>query len=370
MTELLYYVDGYRKSIDASVIGVLGNAIILDKTIFYPECGGQPGDKGTFGLYRIVDTEKGKDGTPLHIIDGAMPAVGDKFTLTLDWDHRYKYMKEHSAQHLISATLFNDFSIGTVSVHQGERILTIETDKAEIPDDVLLKAEDSVNAHVREGVRIYQKEVDHESAERLSMRRSIKVDGDVKLVYIEGIDVVACGGVHVANTREIGEVHYKGQELIRGHVRTIWAVSDEAVKERRESERVIKEACRLLSSTKENLASEIERMLGLNNELKHKVKALSEAAAEREYCDNENNAEGAIIFRTELPLDLFQSAVSPEREVFIAGDGTFLYQGTKERFLILKEKLSLRGGGKSTMFRGSYSFGGDIISAASDILRG
>ena len=370
MTELLYYTDGYMKSIEATVTAIADNAIILDKTIFYPECGGQPGDIGTFGPYKIIDTRKGEDGTPLHIVEGAMPAIGDGFTLTLDWEHRYKYMKEHSAQHLISATLFNEFSIGTVSVHQGERILTIETDKAEIADELLLKAEDSVNSHVREGVRIYQREVDHESAESLNMRRSIKVDGDVKLVYIEGIDVVACGGVHVANTREIGEVHYKGQELIRGHVRTIWTVSDEAVAERRESERIIKEACRLLSSKKETLTSEIERLLSLNNELKHQIKALSEAAAIRELRDNETDSDGAILFRTELPLDLFQSILTPGLEVFIAGDGTFLYQGTKEMFLILKEKLSLRGGGKSTMFRGSYSFSGDIISAASDILRG
>ena len=119
-----------------------------------------------------------------------MPAVGDFCTLSLDWPHRYFFMKEHTAQHLVSAILFSSFSIGTVAVHQGDESFTVETDRGEIDEDTLLRVEDAANEAIRKNLKVWQDETDHESAEKLHMRRSIKVAGRVMLVHIEGIDVV------------------------------------------------------------------------------------------------------------------------------------------------------------------------------------
>ena len=198
MTEKLYYEDGYLKSVDAEVIGVKKNGIILDKTIFYPEGGGQPGDIGYFGTYEITDTIKDDDGTPLHIIKGDLPSVGDKAVLTLIWNHIYKYMTEHSAQHLVSALLHSVYDIGTVAVHQGDGFFTIETDASSIDKEKLLDIEDKANEAIREGHGIEQKSLSREEALNLHMRRTIKVDDDsVLVVFIEGVDAVACGGVHL-----------------------------------------------------------------------------------------------------------------------------------------------------------------------------
>ena len=122
MTEKLYYENPYLEELEAEVVAVSGSALILDKTIFYPEGGGQPGDCGLFGDIPIATTEKGDDGTPHHIIaEGFLPPpVGTRAKLHLDWEHRYFYMREHSAQHLVSALLFSMHGIGTVAVHQGE----------------------------------------------------------------------------------------------------------------------------------------------------------------------------------------------------------------------------------------------------------
>ena len=122
MTDLLYYKDPYLKETEATVVEIRNGMVVFDKTIFYPECGGQPGDRGSFGKWVISDTRKDKDGTPLHVIEGELPPLGTTETLSLDWDHRYFYMKEHTAQHLLSSLLYHMYSIGTVAVHQGEEI--------------------------------------------------------------------------------------------------------------------------------------------------------------------------------------------------------------------------------------------------------
>lgn len=374
MTELVYYSDAYRKTIKAHVLEIRGNALVLDRTIFYPECGGQPGDKGYFGPYRILDTQKGDDDVPLHIVeDSSIFSPGDEYELSLDWEHRYKYMKEHSAQHLLSALLFHEFGIGTLSVHQGEELLTIETDKESIDEELLLSLEDKANAVIREGRAIWQSEMSHEEAESLKMRRSIKVDGRVKVVFIENLDAVACGGVHVKSTSEIEEIVFRGVEHIRSHVRTIWSVSDTAKAFRRDNAKVLDIASTLLSSQRDNIPSAIER-------LQKEVYSLQKALSDMEKCLAEeeltkhlfDSNQKSIIFTTMLSLDAFQGIVSQyDKEILILQKGEkkgFMYYGTKERFMMLKE-LGLKGGGKSELFRGTYLVDcADLLKKAESIL--
>lgn len=374
MTELCYYEDGYRKSIGATIVDIKGRSIILDRTIFYPECGGQPGDRGTFGSVKIIDTQKDDDGTPLHIVeDSAFLSIGDKCMLELDWSHRYKYMKEHSAQHLLSALLFNEKKLGTVAVHQGSDILTIELDANKVSKEDFLYIEDKANEAIREGHRIYQKEMSHKDAENLNMRRSIKVEGDVKVVFIDGIDAVACGGIHVSNTSEIGELVYRGQESIRGHVRSIWSCSNEAVEYRRDNERILQQASRLLSSEFSNIPSEIKRIQKEAYELKHEVSSLKKEIARNELDIHLSGSDGkAIVFSTKIDASAFMDIISDSgKEILILQEGgkkSFLFCGDKEHFQALKE-LGLKGGGKKDIFSGIYLVDMDeLIDKAERIL--
>ncbi len=374
MTDLCFYKDRYKKEIEAKLVDIKSNALIFDKTIFYPECGGQPGDRGFWKDIQIIDTQKDVDGTPLHIVkDSSSLKIGDVGILSLDWDHRYKYMKEHSAQHLLSSLLFNEDKIGTVSVHQGAQILTIEVDAKELPDDVLLTIEDKANECVRKGLRIWQEEMSHKKAEALFMRRSIKVDGDVKVVFIENTDAVACGGVHVASTSEIGEIVYRGQEHIRGHVRTMWSCSDEAVICRRLNDQVVKEASRLLSAERHDIPSEIERLQSEVQNLRMQLNDAKKILAKRELEEHMRASEGKyMIFTTNLSPDDFQNLLKDcGKEVLILQEGDkkgFLYYGTKEHFLLLKQ-LGLKGGGRDLFFRGVYLLGlDDIVDKARNIL--
>ena len=357
MTELLYYVNGYLKSTEATVTEIRDGKVVLDKTIFYPECGGQPGDRGTFGQWKIADTKKDKDGTPLHVIEGDLPIVGTKSVLTLDWDHRYFYMKEHTAQHLLSALLFREYGIGTVAVHQGEDILTIETDKSEIDDDVLLSLEEKAIDEIIKSRKVYQVDMDRKEAENLKMRRSIKVDDEtVKVVFISDLDAVACGGVHLSSTGEIKEICYRGKEQIRGRVRTIWSVGEKARKYRRENERAVRECGKLLSSDSHSLSSTLEKFLAEDLELKKECRELKQKVIELELKERKENP---IVFESSVSI-----AEAPEivekyaegRKIFIL-DGTnkrnFLFFGTKDDFEKIKKGCTLKGGGREPLFRGT-----------------
>ena len=102
----LYYEMPYEREVTATVTAVEGNMVFFDKTIFYPEGGGQPGDRGVFNGYEIVDTRKVGDEVA-HIFNSTEGlSVGSEGKLVLDWDHRYAFMKRHSAQHLLSSIFF------------------------------------------------------------------------------------------------------------------------------------------------------------------------------------------------------------------------------------------------------------------------
>ncbi|MGN0907064.1 MAG: alanyl-tRNA editing protein, partial [Bullifex sp.] len=264
MTEMYYYTEPYRKVLPATVTSVSPKGLYLDRTISYPEGGGQPGDRGMINGIPYGDTQHEGDEI-IHVMkDTSSFRPGDSVTLELDWAHRYDYMQQHTAQHLLSGLMYKNHGIGTLSVHQGEDILTVETDRSEISEEVLLMLEDEANRAINEGHAVYYREMSHEEAEGLGLRRSIKVDGDVRLVYIDGVDVIACGGIHVASTSEIGELSYAGSEMIRGHVRTVWRTGDRAKAKRRRDASLAKSLCALLSSQEDRILSSAEKLADEN----------------------------------------------------------------------------------------------------------
>ena len=361
MEDKLYYIDGYLREAEAKVVTVKENGIILDRTIFYPEGGGQPGDRGTFDNYKIIDTVKDEEGNSLHIIEGDKPEIGHVGMLHLDWTHRVFYMTEHSAQHLVSSILFKH-GIGTVAVHQGERFFTIETDHGEIDEEVLLAVENEANAAIRKNHEIKQCEMSHEEAEALGMRRSIKVSGRVKVVFIESLDAVACGGVHLKSTGEIGEIQYCGAEKIRGHVRTIWKCGTLSVSYRRENKAIVDSASSLLSAEPEMIIPALKKLKEDESELRRELKLSRKKIAQLEI--RVHGTEVPIIFRSDVDSASFEDAFdeSDERTAFIVdGDGRFMFHGTKDCFDILKEKLQLRGGGRGKLYRGSVEGDADVV---------
>lgn len=369
-TDKLYYRDPYLRETEATVTDVTDKGFLLTASVFYPECGGQRGDSGFFGPYRIVTTEKDGEGNPFHITDGPLPSVGDTYTLRLDWDERFFGMVEHTAQHLLSSILHNSYGIGTVAVHHGTEEITIETDISTIAGEKLLSVEEEAVRLIGENRRVWSEDMTHRAAEELGMRRSIKVDDDVvKVVFIEGQDAVACGGVHLSGLGQIGEIAYIGSDTIRSHCRTYWRVGEKARAYRRENTSAVLSASALLSCDRYTLTDGVKHILDENRELRHTLKVLGKKAAENEF---NSHSEECVVYSTDYELDaLIEAACSDtERKIFITGpENTFMYIGKKEDFNVLKNALSLRGGGRDPLFRGTFTQNADdVLSSVKNLL--
>lgn len=211
-TELLFRDDAYLQTASARVLAVQDGAVELDRTIFYPLGGGQPGDTGW--LIRdngeripVVDTRKG--GTPdsvRHVIaqGGGLPAVGEALTLELDWPRRYAVMRLHTALHVMSCVVIAPVTGGNIA-----------PDKARLDFDIdmsLLDAaaiERDTNALIERGVETESVWITDEELEaRPELVKTMSVQpprgaGRIRLLRIPGIDLQPCGGTHVKNIGEI-----------------------------------------------------------------------------------------------------------------------------------------------------------------------
>lgn len=212
MTAELFREDAYLRECTATVIAADGAGIVLDRTVFYPEGGGQPGDSGTLVLadgtpVTILDTRR--DGDRLvHVPDeGApRPAPGTEVTARLDWDRRYRHMRTHTCLHLLCAVIPHDVTGGSISVEKGR----LDFDMTEPLDKAA--AQQALAALVAADAPVGLRWItDEEMAANMALVRTMSVKppigtGRVRLVEVEGVDLQPCGGTHVARTAEIGTV--------------------------------------------------------------------------------------------------------------------------------------------------------------------
>jgi len=213
MIEELFRQDAYLKEADATVTAVEERGVRLDRSIFYPTGGGQPGDTGVLrwdgGEAKVVDSVKADGGDVLHVLapDATRPAVGTKVHAMLDWERRYRHMRMHTAMHVLSAVIKGNVTGGQVGADKSRLDFNLEGDvptKEWVTEEInkLLAADHPVEA---------QWITDEEMTSRPELVKTMSVRppmgvGKVRLLKIDGVDLQACGGTHVANTSEIGRV--------------------------------------------------------------------------------------------------------------------------------------------------------------------
>ncbi len=234
MTRRLYHHDAYLRRFEAEVVAHASHqgqpAIVLDHTAFYPEAGGQLGDRGTLGEAAIVDTQVTDAGTVLHVLAASnpAPAIGTTVIGELDWLRRRQHMIQHTAQHLLSGALLERAAAPTVSARLGESSLTIDLTRDRIPDAELTAAEDLANDLVDDDLAIRAWFPDPGELARMKLRRDPKVDADIRVIAIGDFDLSPCGGTHAARTSQLGSVRIVGAERYKGMTRVTFTAGRKA----------------------------------------------------------------------------------------------------------------------------------------------
>ncbi|MCZ4304691.1 alanyl-tRNA editing protein [Zoogloeaceae bacterium G21618-S1] len=212
MTELVFRDDAYARECDAVVVSAAPGRVTLDRSVFYPTGGGQPGDTGVLvqaggTVTAVLGTVKGEDDTIVHLVDEAarLPAAGTHVTARIDWDRRHRVMRFHTALHLLCAVVAAPVTGGRMSEDKAHLDFDIDMDKL-VAEDI----ESRLNALVAgdsavECGAISDAELDANPGLVKTMSvQPPRGQGSVRTIEIPGVDLQPCGGTHVQRTGEIG----------------------------------------------------------------------------------------------------------------------------------------------------------------------
>lgn len=224
MTEALYQHDSYLREFDAVVTAAEGSAMTLDRTAFYPGGGGQPNDEGSLTVVgselRVVGVRR-QDGDTWHEVEGAAPAVGTAVSATLDWERRFALMRTHTALHILCGVMYRDNgalvtggNMTPLAARMDFEIEGIGDSFAEFAVDVEARANAEIAAARPISVGFLSRAEADTKPELIRTKVNLlpPTISEVRTVDIEGLDLQADGGTHVANTSEVGRIRIVGHE--------------------------------------------------------------------------------------------------------------------------------------------------------------
>ena len=282
-TERLYYLDPYLREFDASLVDTVSRdgktALVLDRTAFYPTSGGQPSDVGFFHDVRVLDVVDGDDGRVLHVVD-RQPSTTTLHGV-IDWTRRFDHMQQHTGQHVLSAAFDRVFRARTESFHLGVESSTIDLNRELTAADIA-RVEDEANRIVWEDREVRIRFADAAEAPSLGLRKESKREGTLRLIEVDGFDLSACGGTHVARTGAIGIIVVAATERFRGGSRVTFLCGHRALAGYRALRDVVDQSGRTLSVGLAELPSAIERLQTDGKDLRKQMKELQGKVAAQE----------------------------------------------------------------------------------------
>jgi alanyl-tRNA synthetase len=281
MTEKIYQDDSYCREAVARITAreEAGGRwrVRCDRTIFCPEGGGQPPDRGTLnGLPLLVLEADGDD--VVHVL-AADPGAGEA-RMVLDFERRYDHMQQHTAQHLLSQVLLRDFGAATLSFAIGPEHSSIEIGRPAFGEEEVRSLEDACARLIfaDRAVRVFQAD----DLSGLHLRKPPKVAGRIRVVEIDGVDQSACGGTHLRSSAEIGLLKIVGSERVRANVRLFYAAGARALRDYQLKHEVTQRLQRLVTQPPAAIPAQVENLLKEKDELRRALKKARRREMERE----------------------------------------------------------------------------------------
>ena len=370
-TIKLYDLDSYQKTCQGTVVSCVKVAgeenkyeVILDQTCFFPEEGGQTSDKGTLGEAKVLDVQIRGDEL-VHITDVFL-ADGSLVEGMIEWEDRFSKMQQHSGEHIFSGLVDKYFGFQNVGFHLSDQIVTMDFDGPLTPEQVE-DLEWKVNQVIAENVAIRGYYPSKEKLKELSYRSKKEIDGDIRIVEIEGYDKCACCAPHVARTGEIGGFRIQTVQNYKGGVRISFLCGFRALEESRKQAKVLSQLTGLLTTSQDQLADSVSKLKANNQNLQYQLNVARQSLLEVRVAKIPKEQKDVLLFEGDIEPVIARNVVNElmkEHEgicgIFMAGEnGEYKYilgsatRDCKQIAVGMKEELNARGGGSVNMIQGS-----------------
>lgn len=368
--EKLYYRQPYVKAFEAVVTdcreGKNGRyQVMLDRTGFYPEGGGQPGDTGRLGPVKVLDVHE-KAGEIIHETDGPLEA-GTAVAGIIDWERRFGYMQNHSGEHIFSGLVHKKYGFDNVGFHMGSEEVTVDFNGV-ITAEELEEIETEVNRKIAENLPIRELYPAAGELEHMEYRSKKALTGQVRIIEIPDSDVCACCGTHVMSTGEIGIFKITGAIHYKGGIRVSMLCGMDALKDYRKKQKTVTELSVMLSAKPERVVETVEKLKNENGIKDGRINRLYQelfaARMEQFQC-------------SQKPLAVFEEGLAP---IQLRQYCTMLYEGGRGSVVLvcsgadgsyqyaigsscadmraisktLNKELNGRGGGSALMAQGTF----------------
>ncbi len=295
-TKRLYLEDPYRTEFEAEVIESLiheqSPAVILDQTLFYPESGGQPADKGQIDGAAVVHVLE-QDDMILHVLDE--PIASEYVRGKIDWARRFDHMQQHTGQHILSQSFHELFEAETLAFHLGEATSVLEIDLRKIDEIEVEKIEKRANTIVQENREIKSYFIQDDKAHTIPLRRPPKKKGRLRIVEVSDYDYSACGGTHLRRSGEVGLIKISRWERIRNNIRFEFLCGTRALDDYIRKSSALRQLSLLLTVHEQDTPGAVEKLMAELKTERKKKRQLQQKNLEYEAQDIIQKAEGRII---------------------------------------------------------------------------
>ena len=368
MTDRLYYNDSHRKEFEAEVLDCRPvkdkYEVVLDRTAFFPEGGGQYADTGYLDDVEVLDVKERED--VIFHTTAAPLEIGRMVAGRIDWEQRFDRMQQHTGEHMVSGLIHRRFGYDNVGFHLGSDYCTMDFNGPS-PREALKEIEQEANRAVFQNLDIQISYPSKKELKELEYRSKIEIDGQVRIVTVPGYDVCACCAPHVKRTGEIGLIKLVGMAKYKGGERISMLCGRRALLDYEIKDENAKRISALLCAKEYEVADAVERMKEEQASLKGKLASLQQKLLSYQAAQIPVEGKVTAVFDPSLsgnaPRDLMNLLLGRGAVVCAVFTGTddlgYRYvigsgrEDVRPLCRMLNEAFEGRGGGKPEMAQGS-----------------
>lgn len=379
----LYYQKPYVKEFDAAVISCTktdrGYEIELSDTAFYPEGGGQPGDRGVLTVkaqpekaIQVADTQLIGEHI-IHIADTDIPA-GTPVHGVVDWENRCDNMQGHSGEHILTGIIYRTYGFDNIGFHMGENYITADFN-GQLTEEQVITVEQRANEIIRANLPIEESFPSEQARKTMQYRSKKELSGTVRIITIPGLDACACCGTHVAATGEVGLLKIMSSTNRKKGIRLEFLCGRKALLAYEQEMLQVKAISRCLSAKPSEIQAAVEKLNAEKSKLQQLLHEMTQKYLEQKAASSTAEGNVQICFEENLGIEQMRyfgtqllhtgkvktCAVLSETETAAATEtpayNYVIVSNTldlKQHVKTLNQELNGRGGGTSTAIQGSY----------------